>query len=429
MDQTPTKTNSYGTPKKFGKVAVFLASDEGSYVTGIAMPVDGWLSRDQITLIRRAVTVNIPNGKTTKLTPTLQLPNRPFSLAPDIISIPRAYFWSPPIILALAAFLLFWEGPGVYRDFLISQNPVVVDDGEIEDGQCTTRKAILTDCKARLVYNVNGQSYDTKVDVMFVDFHVGDYETALVISADHPELATISLGLDKLWNRIITLALFTVALGGMGIAMIFFALRILRVKSQLRRPALLKPVPVEITAFDRKSGVLSVTYNDKVAPDKTGRSAYTRMTHGAEPLIVGEAHGKLLGLAVRHGNTALPILLDDRLQRVALTEDERTLALAPFANNASIDDTPAIHPPKKTMSALKGLQIFFGTMLLLIVGLFGFWLWYVTTSPTQFQSPGMDINNMMPAPLNRWGCDQLKKRFGEDRAPFGCAAEDHMSWK
>ncbi|MGV1873009.1 hypothetical protein [Agrobacterium rosae] len=363
------------------------------------------------------------------MTPTLHLPNRPFSLAANVVSIPRAYFWSPPIILALAAFLLFWEGPGVYRDFLISQNPVVVEDGDIQDGQCTTRKAILTDCKARLVYNVNGQSYDTKVEVMFVDFHVGDYETALVISADHPELATISLGLDKLWNRIITLALFTVALGGMGIAMIFFTLRILRVKSQLRRPALLKPIPVEITAFDRKKNTLSVTYNDKVATDKTGRSAYTHMTQGAEPLIVGEANGKLLGLAVRHGNTALPMLLDDRLQRVALTDNERTAALVPFANHIGIDQAPVIGAPKKTMSAWKGLQIFVGTSLLLIVGIFGFWLWYVTTSPTQFQSPGMDINNMMPAPLNRWGCDQLKTRFGQDRAPYGCTAGDYMSWK
>ncbi|NTE88269.1 hypothetical protein [Agrobacterium rubi] len=363
------------------------------------------------------------------MTPTLHLPNRPFSLAPNVISVPRPYFWSTPILLALAAFLLFWEGPGVYRDFLISQNPVVVEDGDIQDGQCTTRKAILTDCKARLVYNVNGQSYDTKVEVMFVDFHVGDYETAVIISADHPELATISLGLDKLWNRIITLTLFTLALGGLSIGMIFLAIRILRAKSQLRKPALLKPVPVEIGAFDRKNDRLSVTYNDKIATDKTGRSAYTRMKQGAEPLIVGEANGKLLGVAVRHGNTALPVLLDNRLQRIELTDEERTAALAPFVHQAGIDDMPVIHAPKKTMSVWKGLQIFFGTLLVLMVGMLGFWLWYVTTSPTQFQSPGMDINNIMPAPINRWGCDQLQKRFGDDRAPFGCAAADHMSWR
>ena len=80
---------------------------------------------------------------------------------------------------------------------------------------------------AKLVWSTatNGKNYDTEVEVMFVDFHMGDYETGLVISADHPELATMSLGLDKLWNRIMTLSILTVLLGGMGVGMIFLTLR------------------------------------------------------------------------------------------------------------------------------------------------------------------------------------------------------------
>lgn len=31
------------------------------------------------------------------------------------------------------------------------------------------------------------------------------------------------------------------------------------------------------------------------------------MKEGEEPLIVGEANGKTVGLAVMHGNTALPV--------------------------------------------------------------------------------------------------------------------------
>jgi hypothetical protein len=328
------------------------------------------------------------------------------------------------------AFMLIWEAPGIYRDFQISQNPLVLDSGDVQNGRCTTRKGIFTDCEARLVYSYNGHDYETDVEVMFIDFHIGDYETGLVISADHPELATISLGLDKLWNRIITLAVLTVFLGGLGFAMIFLALRIWRVKAQLRHPAVLVPVPVEITAFDRRRRVLSITYNDKIASDKTGRSSYTRMKDGEEPLIIGSTNGKAVGLAVRHGKTALPVLLDHRLQRVSLTDEERTAALAPFAHIDEDGQQPLlVDAPTKTISIWKRLQMVLGVLLLMVVGVFGFWLWYVTTSDTQFQSPGMDINNVMPAPLNRWGCDQLKKRFGQDRAPFGCAAADYTSWK
>jgi len=362
---------------------------------------------------------------------SLVLPSRPLSLARNVISTPNAYFWSTPIILALAIFLFVSEAPGVIRDFQISQNPLVLENGDVQNGRCTTRKAIFTDCEARLVYNYGGRDYDTEVEVMFVDFHTGDYETGLVISADHPELATMSLGLDMLWNRIITLTVFVILLGGMSLGMIFLGIRIWRVKGQLRRPAMLTPVPVEVTAFDRKRGVLSITYNDKIAADKTGRSAYTRMKNGEEPLIVGEAKGKAIGLAVRHGNTALPVLLDDRLQRVELTDDERAAALASLASQQEGDRnaTVLVEEPKKAVSIWKRLQIFFGVLLLIVVGVVGFWLWYVTSSTTQFQSPGMDINNLMPAPLNEWGCQQLKKRFGQDRAPFGCVADDYTSWK
>lgn len=330
-------------------------------------------------------------------------------------------------MLALTVFILIWEVPGIIRDFQISQNPLALENGDVQNGRCTTRKLFFTDCEARLVYNYDGRNYDAEVEVMFVDFHTGDYETGVVISADHPELATMSLGLDKLWNRIITLTVFALFLGGMSLGTLFQAVRIWRVKRQLLRPALLKAIPVEIAAIDSKRNVLSVTYNDKIAGDKTGRSAYTRMKRGEHPLIVAGANGKAVGLAVRHGKTGLPVLLDDKLQRVGLTDEERNTALAPFAGDQPVP--MLINEPGKKMSIRGRLRLFFGTLLLILGGLVGFWLWYVTSASTPFQSPGMDINNLMPTPLNKWGCIQLRKRFGQDRAPFGCVADDYTSWK
>ncbi|MBB4234656.1 hypothetical protein GGD57_001212 [Rhizobium esperanzae] len=100
---------------------------------------------------------------------SLVLPSRPLSLARDVISTPNAYFWSTPVILALAIFLFVGEAPGVIRDFQISQNPMVLEDGDVQNGRCTTRKAVFTDCEARLVYSYGGRNYDTEVEVMFVD--------------------------------------------------------------------------------------------------------------------------------------------------------------------------------------------------------------------------------------------------------------------
>ena len=321
------------------------------------------------------------------------------------------------------------EAPGILRDWTINQNPIMLDKGDIRDGKCSTRKGFFTNCSAHLNYTYKGQSYSKDVEIMFVDIHAGDYDANLVISRDHPDLATLSLGIEKLWNRIITLAVFVALLGGACIAMIFQILRVWRVRGRLRQPAQLVPVLVEITAFDRRRKRLTVTYADKIAERKTERAAHTRFEPGQEPLLVGENGGKAVALAVWHGNTALPVLLDARLERIEMTAEERARVLAPLAAELGGRPLEFIAQGKKGPSIRVRLARFFLVILLIIGGVLGYWLWYVTSAASQFTSPAMDLNNMMPTPLNRWGCDQLKQRFGDQRAPFGCTASDYTSWK
>ena len=363
--------------------------------------------------------------------PTLKLPARPLTLKREAIATPVSYYFSIPILLAIAVFMVVTEAPGILRDYRISKNPLVVEDGSI-DGQCTTRKAIFTTCEVSLAYEHGGQRYDQDVEVMFVDMHSGDYETGLVIAADEPQLATISLGLDMLWNRIITLAVFATLLGGGALIMLFLALRILRVRRQLQQPAPLTPIHVEITGMDNKNRNLAVTYADRLDERKTKRVAFTRFEAGEEPIIVGENGSNLVALAVRHGDTSLPVLLDDRLQRIDMSEQERTDALAPLLASANANGglrTATAAPARKGLSLARRLGLFLAVILLIVAGIFGYWLWYVTSAPSQFNSPGMDINNMLPEALNRWGCDQLQKRFADGPAPFGCTAADYRSWK
>lgn len=363
--------------------------------------------------------------------PTIKLPARPLTLKRGVISTPFAYYFATPILLAIAVFMVATEAPGILRDYKISQNPLVIENGDIR-GSCTTRKAIFTTCEVDLSYEHGGQRYDKDVEVMFVDMHTGSYETGLVISADRSDLATITLGLDMLWNRIITLAAFALLLGGGSLAMIFLALRIVRVRGRLRHPAPLTPVPVEITGMDKKRNRLAVTYADRLSERKTKRVAFTRFEAGQEPIIIGDAGSNAVALAVWHGNTSLPVLLDDRLERIEMSDREREDALAPLyaATPAGRPAAASSSVPVKTgLSLARRLGLFLLVVLLIAAGIFGYWLWYVTSAPSQFNSPGMDINDLMPEALNRWGCDQLQKRFADGPAPFGCTAADYRSWK
>ena len=133
--------------------------------------------------------------------PEIVLPRRPLSLVSSAVSLPRGFFWFSPVIIALAGFIIWWQGPGLWRDYQISRNPIVLEDGAIRDGKCTTRKAVMTECEATLAYTYQGRSYETETHFFFVDIHSGDYMTDLVISADNPELATLTLGLEKCFWR------------------------------------------------------------------------------------------------------------------------------------------------------------------------------------------------------------------------------------
>lgn len=372
------------------------------------------------------------NALTTMNLAQIKLPSRPLSLKRGVISVPAAYYFSVPVLLVITIVMLVAEGPGVVRDYKISQNPLEIENGDIS-GSCKTRKAIFTTCKADLSYDYAGVSYKKDVEVMFVDLHSGDYETGLVISAKNPELATISLGLDMLWNRIITLGVFVFLLGFGSLAMLFTLVRMLRVRLQLRNPAPLTVIPVALTAVAEKRSRLFVTYADTVRDDKTKRQSFTHLERGRIPVVIGNTGKQDVALAVLHGNSALPVLLDDQLERIDLTEQERAEALASLAPMVAHETQEAAAAQAASMNKgpglLRRLGTFVAILAVIIVAVMGYWLWYVTSAPSQFNSPGMDINNMLPTALNEWGCARLQERFSDGLAPFGCAAADYQSWK
>lgn len=358
---------------------------------------------------------------------TLPLPQRSLAVAKRPFSMPAAFLFTVVILSAMAIGLAIWQGPGLWRDWQINGDPLILEDWDMSDGECSSRRG-LTDCEADITYTFEGQDYAKHISLAFLDFSTGDYMVDVVISRDNPDLATLSLGLDMLWNRLAVFAVFMLLFGGGAIAMIINAFKAAGANRAAATPGRLLIVPVDIVEV--KNGVVS--YVDHLK----GRSKRTTRTHfakGQTPLMGVDENGKPVGVAVKLEHVAIPILLDSNLERVELTDIERKAALEAFdAEQEQRGAKLAANPPPQTKrgpNIVRGLVAGAGVLVLAVVAFFGFWLYYVMAAPDAFDAVGIEINNIMPEPLNTWGCEQLYARFGDDRAPFGCTADDYVSWK
>jgi hypothetical protein len=155
---------------------------------------------------------------------TLPLPNRSLAVSKRPFSMPAAFAFTVVVLTALAVGLAWWQGPGLWRDWQINQDPLTVKEWDLVGGECSSRRG-LTDCEADIVYSFKGQNYEKHISLAFLDFSSNDYMVEVVISRDDPELATLSLGLDMLWNRLAVFAVFMLLFAGGSIGTVITALK------------------------------------------------------------------------------------------------------------------------------------------------------------------------------------------------------------
>lgn len=247
--------------------------------------------------------------------PTRPLKLRKTGIVPGIFS-----YLGGLLLLGIAGFIAVWQAPGIYNDIIISQNPVVVYDSTVEDGHCTTRRFVFTDCGAHVTYSVKGKTFERDIELMFVDFGTKDYEVEVVRSADRPQIVGLSLGLDMLWNRIIVGSAFVLGLGALGAALFFKGAQADRVRGLARKALPLTPVPVTVVGMSNVVGAKAVTYALPRPGKKRGTNLSSRMSRKQEPFWL---NGEGQALAAIHAGSKLPILLDAELTRLDLTDEER----------------------------------------------------------------------------------------------------------
>ncbi len=363
---------------------------------------------------------------------TLPIPNRALGVVKRPFALPAAFAFSVLIFLIMFLALAWWQGPGLWRDWQINQNPLTVEDWDLIKGECSSSRG-LTDCDAHVTYRFDGKDYEKDITLAFFDLSSDDYLVELVIDADNPDLATLSLGLEMIWNRLIVFSLFMLLFGGGVLVMLINALQGMAANRAAAQPGRLSLVPVDIIEVRSVGGRNIASYSGLVG-ERRKRTMRTAFAKGQEPLVGVDENGKQMGLAVRLDYTAMPILLDSRLERIEMADSERQAALSAFRaeqETRGVDQSGMAVAKKNGINpVLRGLMAAGGVLILAVIAVFGYWVYYVTSASDAFDSLGIEINNVMPEALNSWGCEQLYKRFGDERAPFGCvSSEDWESWR
>jgi len=243
-------------------------------------------------------------------------PRRPLRILRT--GVPSAIFlgFLALFMLALGVGMAVWMAPGILRDLEIGKNPVEEPQARISNGKCRT-KLVLVSCEASIAYAVAGKRYASSVEFSFVDVHFGSYTANVVRSADKPELATLDIGLEMMWNRIGTLIGFLVLFVGGAGALMLNALRNMRLKSIARTTDRLTPVAVGVTQIAKNWLGKNVTCS--YAGTGRVRKFAERMRKTEEPFFLNASQA----LAVLPGDSTMPILVDEALSRIDLTDAER----------------------------------------------------------------------------------------------------------
>lgn len=257
----------------------------------------------------------------------ISLPDRPLKIVGGTNSKKFIVILIAGFMLILGVALLAWQLPGVLRDWKISQNPITVYDSDVRNGSCDSRKG-LTTCDADVIYTHNGKRYEDSVSISFFDLQSGDYTVDVVISETEPELVTLSLGIEKLWNRIIVLGLFSALFLGVALGALIQHSRVSRNDRNLSKPGRIKIVPVSIKDMTSAGKTTNVTY--LYSRENSGRQGknYTSFGKKQAPLFLEDDEGNIFGLAAKHEAATIPVMLDENLKRLDLTEEERRTALA-----------------------------------------------------------------------------------------------------
>jgi hypothetical protein len=226
------------------------------------------------------------------------------------------------VILAITAGLGHLFGPDLVRDVGMRDSAEPASAARIVTGKCRS-KLIFHLCEATIEQRAGGQPVRTTTHLAFVDLHFGSYTSSVAQARSNPAMVTTSLGLDYLWNRVLT------ALAGFGglLALTFGALReALRTKGNINKifkplnNTILTPVIAEVHGDEDRGAKGRIWRYAPFGPQLGGELA-VQLPPGAWPFVLNREGTKALAVTGRPGSPAM--LLDDQLSVIGLADEER----------------------------------------------------------------------------------------------------------
>lgn len=250
-------------------------------------------------------------------------PTRPLKATRKVFSGTRTHFIGTAFMFAFAVAFLIWQGPGIVRDVIINQDPVTLEDYSVSNGSCKTWRGILTSCEADAAYDIKGGSYRHHISLAFLDFSSGDHDVDVVVSRRDVSMATLSLGLEQLWNRILVTGGFAVMFLAVGLWTLLKALGISRDNRIAFNGGMVVPVALDVSKVDKVIGGQIFHYKE-AGPEKDKPEYTARLTQDEQAVYLGQnAEGVSQILGARMQGLKAPIVMDDTLTRLDFSETER----------------------------------------------------------------------------------------------------------
>ncbi|WP_343313743.1 hypothetical protein AAIB41_00860 [Brucella sp. BE17] len=234
----------------------------------------------------------------------------------------RWFYLFLSIVTGFASVAMVWAwSPNLYRDYLIKNDPMVLEDASIVSGQCRSKK-MTVNCEAGILLDPKGERRIQNVEFSFMSLSRGDYETDIVAQKSNPDNVTLSLAIDEFWNRLVTGIVLVGLIAGLSVLFIVRFLHITRSVSAMKSAAALKLGWAKINASKKSFGAVKYTY---IPMDKAHKNTIISAFRKEEPFLhYMEEEDETYGVVAIHPKAKFAVLLDEQFERLELNHKERT---------------------------------------------------------------------------------------------------------